>query len=210
MRSCIWLRCLGQKVANRFRKGGVEHFVDSLQDFCREKLFFLCRIFYMSEKIILGVDPGTRITGYGLIRVLSHGYAPLDFGTIRPSLKLSQAERYLTIFEGVIHLIETHKPDAVAVETQFVYKNVQSAMKLGMARAAVLLAAAKKGVEVVEYAPTKAKLAVVGNGGASKTQVQKMTQMLLKLSQPPTPEDAADALALAICHAHNLRKIIHV
>lgn len=161
----------------------------------------------MSKKIILGVDPGTRITGYGLIRVLSHGYEPIDFGTIRPSPKLTQAERYLIIFEGIIHLIEKHAAEAVAVESQFVYKNVQSAMKLGMARGAVLLAAAKKGIEVVEYVPKKAKLAVVGNGGASKIQVQKMTQVLLNLSQVPEPEDAADALALAICHAHNLRRV---
>ncbi|MFI5333668.1 MAG: crossover junction endodeoxyribonuclease RuvC [Chlamydiales bacterium] len=155
--------------------------------------------------IILGVDPGTRVTGYGLIQVLNHGYAPLDFGTIRPSPKLSQEERYLIIFDGISHLIEKHQPGAVAVETQFVYKNVQSAMKLGMARACVLLAAAKKGVPVIQYAPKEAKLAVVGHGGASKIQVQKMAQLLLKLPVMPEPEDAADALALAICHAHTLR-----
>lgn len=156
----------------------------------------------MTEKIILGIDPGTRITGYGLIRVLGHGYQPLDFGTIRPAPTLPQAQKYLILFEGVLRLIEKYKPAAVAVETQFVYKNVQSAMKLGMARGAVLLAAAKMGLEVSEYAPKKAKLAIVGNGGASKVQVQKMTQLLLSLPTPPEPEDAADALALAICHAH--------
>ncbi len=157
--------------------------------------------------IILGVDPGTRITGYGLIRAHAHTYEPLDFGTIRPSPKLPLAERYLIIFEGILSLIEKYKPAALAVESQFVHKNAQSAIKLGMARAAVMLAGAKLGCTIHEYAPKKAKLAVVGNGAASKTQVQKMMQMLLNLSASPEPEDAADALALAICHAHNLRKV---
>jgi crossover junction endodeoxyribonuclease RuvC len=159
----------------------------------------------MQERIILGVDPGTRITGYGIIKVSSHVYTPIDFGTIRPSPQLSLAERYLIIFEGVLHLLEKNLPIAVAVESQFVYKNAQSAMKLGMARAAVMLAAAKMGIPIYEYAPKKAKLAVVGNGAASKTQVQKMIQLLLKLSKIPEPEDAADALSLAICHAHTLK-----
>jgi crossover junction endodeoxyribonuclease RuvC len=157
-----------------------------------------------SANIILGIDPGTRITGYGLILAKSHGYQALDFGTIRPSQKQSIAQRYLEIFEGVLALIERYKPEAVAVESQFVYKNVQTAMKLGMARGAVLLAAAKSGISVHEYAPKKAKLAVVGNGAASKEQVQKMVQLLLKLATLPHPEDAADALALAICHAHTI------
>ncbi len=158
--------------------------------------------------IILGVDPGTCVTGYGVIKAHSHTYEPLDFGTIRPSTKLPLAQRYLIIFEGVVALIEKYKPQAVSVETQFVHKNVQSAIKLGMARGAVMLAGAKMGCSVHEYTPKKAKLAVVGNGSASKMQVQKMMQVLLSLSSVPEPGDAADALALAICHAHNLRSII--
>lgn len=161
----------------------------------------------MQDKKILGVDPGTRITGYGIIQTRTHGYEPLDFGTIRPAASLPTAERYLLIFEGVVHLIEKHSPQVVVVESQFIHKNVQSAMKLGMARAAVMIAAAKMGLEVHVYAPKKAKLAVVGNGSASKTQVQKMVQLLLKLPTPPNPEDAADALALAICHANNERNL---
>lgn len=160
--------------------------------------------------IILGVDPGTRITGYGLISLNSTVYTPVDFGTIRPAPSLPLAERYLVIFEGVIHLLEKYAPFAVAVESQFVYKNVASAMKLGMARAAVLLAAAKKGVQIFEYAPKKAKLAVVGTGSASKAQVQSMVQKLLHLAALPEPEDAADALALAICHAHNMRVCVRI
>ena len=151
--------------------------------------------------IILGIDPGTRITGYGLIRVHNRNFEPIDFGCIRPPPKGKIEERYLIIFEGIDHLLTQHHPEAVAVETQFVHKNVQSALKLGMARGAVILAAARRGIPVFEYAPRKAKLAVVGRGSASKSQVQQMIQMQLKLKSLPEPEDAADALALALCHA---------
>ncbi len=112
--------------------------------------------------------------------------------------------RYLALFNGIEKLLELYTPDAVAVETQFVYKNVQSAMKLGMARGVVLLAAARRGIPIFEYTPKKAKLAACGNGGASKEQVQRMIQLLLKLPVLPEPEDAADALALAVCHANSL------
>ncbi|MGH2637974.1 MAG: crossover junction endodeoxyribonuclease RuvC, partial [Rhabdochlamydiaceae bacterium] len=152
--------------------------------------------------IILGVDPGTQVTGYGLIRSKDRSWEPIDFGAIRPPRTIKGHERYLVIFEAIEHLIEKFKPDAVAVETQFVYKNVQSALKLGMARGAVIIAAARNKVEVFEYTPKKAKLAIVGHGSASKYQVQQMVQAQLKLALPPKPYDAADALALAICHAY--------
>ena len=155
--------------------------------------------------IILGIDPGTRITGYGLIKSEQSVSTPLDFGCIRPPAHLPAAQRYLAIFNAIEQLMEAYKPDAVSIETQFVYKNVQSAMKLGMARAVAMLPAARRNVPVFEYAPRKAKLAVVGNGGASKIQVQKMVQLILKLAQLPQPEDAADALALALCHANTLK-----
>lgn len=152
--------------------------------------------------IILGIDPGTRITGYGVIDADSQ---PLDFGCIRPPPKLILAERYKIIFDSVEALIERHEPSAIAIESQFVLKNVQSAIKLGMAKGMVYLAAARKSIPVYEFAPKQAKLAVVGHGGASKFQVQKMIQALLRLPHPPEPEDAADALALAICCSHHLR-----
>ncbi|MBY0530289.1 MAG: crossover junction endodeoxyribonuclease RuvC [Rhabdochlamydiaceae bacterium] len=163
--------------------------------------------------LILGIDPGTRITGYGLIKVLAAKHEAIDFGCIRPPVQAETAQRYLALFNALEQLIEKYQPDAVAVETQFVYKNVQSALKLGMARGVVMLAASRRNIPVFEYAPKKAKLAVVGNGSASKQQVQKMIQLLLRLPQPPEPEDAADALALAICHAHTLqfnRRVAHV
>jgi crossover junction endodeoxyribonuclease RuvC len=156
------------------------------------------------RQIILGIDPGTRVTGYGVIAIEGGRHVPLDFGAIRPPQHLPIEQRYLFIFNGVEFLIGKYEPCAVSVETQFVQKNVQSAMKLGMARGAVMLAAARKGIAVFEYAPKKAKLAVVGNGSASKQQVQHMIQLLLGLSKLPEPEDAADALSLALCHAHTL------
>jgi crossover junction endodeoxyribonuclease RuvC len=154
------------------------------------------------KQIILGIDPGTRITGYGVISFPSE---PIDFGSIQPPPNLPLEKRYHIIFNAIETLIALHKPIAIAVESQFVLKNPQSAIKLGMAKGMVLLAAARANIPVYEYAPTKAKLAVVGRGHASKFQVQRMIQSLLRLPSLPEPEDAADALALAICCGQNLR-----
>ena len=160
----------------------------------------------MIEKmIIIGIDPGTRITGYGVIRHEPHKTVALDFGCIRAPTKATSAARYKIIFDAIEELLERHNPDALAVEGQFMHKNALSAMKLGMARAMALLAAERRGISIAEYAPTKVKKAVVGTGAASKHQVQKMVQMLLSLDELPTPEDAADALALALCHSHLLK-----
>lgn len=155
--------------------------------------------------IILGIDPGTRITGYGIIQLSGQDYKVLDYGCIKPPATMKLTDRYHTIFNGIEEIIASHCPQALVVETQFVQKNVQSAIKLGMARGMAILAAKRYGIPVFEYPPTKAKLAVVGTGKASKNQVQSMVQLLLKLPTLPTPEDAADALALAICHAHNAK-----
>ncbi len=156
--------------------------------------------------IILGIDPGTCITGYGVISYLHHSQQALDYGCIRPPVKSILSQRYLIIFESLVKLIDKYKPDAVSIETQFVYKNPQSAIKLGMARGMGVLAAAKQSIPIFEYTPKKAKLSVVGTGAASKHQVQKMMQILFKLPSIPEPEDAADALALALCHGHTLHK----
>ncbi len=157
--------------------------------------------------IILGIDPGTRVSGYGIICFQKQGIALLDYGCIRPPASYKLSERYLVLFESISELIEKYSPTALVVETQFVHKNVQSAIKLGMARGSVIIAAKKRGIAVFEYAPTAAKCAVAGNGRASKYQVQGMVQRLLRLSSPPEPEDAADALALAICHAHTAQHL---
>jgi len=163
------------------------------------------------SELIIGIDPGTRITGYGIISVAGSSYTVIDYGCIRPPAKAALNERNLVIFKELTLLLQAHKPQSLSVETQYVHKNVQSALKLGMARGAIILAASLLEIPVFEYAPSKAKLAVVGNGKASKEQVQKMIQMLLGLNEPPTPEDAADALALAVCHSHtinNKRKFV--
>lgn len=154
-----------------------------------------------SPSIILGIDPGTRVSGYGLISLQGYHYIPVDYGCIRPPPHFKLSERYLVIYDSIEELIERYRPAVLVVETQFMHKNFQSSLKLGMARGVVMIAAKKKGLPIFEYAPAQAKRAVVGNGRASKFQVQGMIQRLLKLPTPPQPEDAADALALAICHA---------
>lgn len=153
--------------------------------------------------VIIGIDPGTIVTGYGLIRLENSTYRAVDYGCIRPPRDYKLSDRYLVIFESVCALLDIHKPAVLVVETQYVHKNIQSAIKLGMARGVIIVAAKSKGIPVFEYSPTKAKLAVVGNGGASKSQVRCMVQRLLELKEPPSPEDASDALALAICHAQS-------
>lgn len=153
---------------------------------------------------IIGIDPGTRVTGYGIIEKAGSALQLIDYGCIRPPTKAEPPQRYLCIFNGIKQLIKEYSPNVLVVETQYVHKNVQSAIKLGMARGVAIVAAASNEVSVFEYTPSKAKLAVVGNGRASKLQVQNMIKCLLKLPTMPQPEDAADALALAICHAHTV------
>lgn len=158
------------------------------------------------QMIILGIDPGTIKTGYGFITVTDAGISVLDYGCIKPPADWKLTDRYLIIHNAIGELIDKFHPDSIVIETQFVHKNVQSAIKLGMARGVAIIAAKQRGCAVFEYSPTKAKMAVVGNGHASKQQVQGMLKMLLQLQELP-PEDAADALALAICHAQNVRMI---
>lgn len=157
--------------------------------------------------IIIGIDPGTRVTGYGVIKINGPVFHAVDYGCVRPPADLMLSEKYVILFNSIEQLIDKHKPEILAVETQYVHKNVQSAIKLGMARGAAIIAAKRKGLRVFEYAPSKAKLAVVGNGSASKEQVQGMVKLLLHLKELPKPEDAADALALAICYANAQKHI---
>lgn len=154
--------------------------------------------------IIIGIDPGTRITGYGVIECQGTQMKALDYGCIRPPPALDLNDRYLIIHEGIGELLDLYRPRTLAVETQFMHKNIQSAMKLSMARCVAILSAKKRGIEVVPYSPSEAKRSITGNGRADKFQVQGMTQKLLNLKSVPEPEDAADALSLAICHAHKM------
>ncbi len=157
--------------------------------------------------IILGIDPGTLITGYGIIDHQSSCCIAIDYGCIRPPASMMLSDRYLIIFNAIEDLIEQYRPHVLAIETQYVdrkHNNVQSAIKLGMARGIAVIAAKRKGIPVFEYSPSKAKIAVVGKGSASKFQVQAMIKLLLNIAND-LPEDAADALALAICHGHSLQ-----
>jgi crossover junction endodeoxyribonuclease RuvC len=154
------------------------------------------------NQVILGIDPGTRITGYGVI-LIDSGIKVLDYGCIKPPALLPLEKRYLIIFEAIEQIIKKFSPSALSVESQFVMKNAQSAIKLGMAKGMAFLAAAKNDIPIFEYTPKKAKMAAVGNGNACKLQVQKMLQIMLNLPSPPMPEDASDALALALCHANS-------
>jgi crossover junction endodeoxyribonuclease RuvC len=154
--------------------------------------------------IIIGIDPGTQITGYGIINAQAIPWTAIDYGCIRPPPALKLSDRYLILFNALEELLKKYSPEVLVVETQYVKKNVQSAIKLGMARGVAIISAKRLGIPVFEYAPAKAKLAVAGNGRASKQQIQGMVKLLLSLSQVPEPEDAADALALAICHAQSL------
>ncbi len=152
---------------------------------------------------ILGIDPGTSCTGWGVVKIVGNSYHFVAYGTITPKTKIL-SEKYVIIFDEINKIIDTHQPEYLSVETQFVDKNPQSAIKLGMARGMAVLAGAKKNIPIYEYTPLKAKQAVCGSGNASKEHVQKMISILLNISEN-IPHDAADALALAICHAHFAR-----
>lgn len=147
---------------------------------------------------ILGIDPGSNITGYGIIELGTSGERALDWGCIRVRAR-DWPTRLKTIYDGVAELVERHQPDEVSIEAAFVHRNPASALKLGQARAAALCAAFPVAGGVFEYAPRAVKLAVVGTGGATKDQVQHMVKALLKLEEQPQA-DAADALAIALCH----------
>jgi crossover junction endodeoxyribonuclease RuvC len=150
---------------------------------------------------ILGLDPGLRCTGWGVISVEGSRLTHIAHGVIRPDDKLPLSDRLLALFEAVGAILDEHRPHEAAIEETFVNNNPSSTLKLGHARAAAMIAPAKAGLLVAEYAATVVKKAVVGTGGADKTQVAFMIRRLLPTAGDP-PADAADALAVAICHAH--------
>jgi crossover junction endodeoxyribonuclease RuvC len=149
--------------------------------------------------IALGFDPGTARLGYGVITSDPDPRA-IDYGIIATDANLPMAQRLVEIHEAVTELIQVFRPDSVAVERLFFAQNVTTAMTVGQARGVVLLAAAERGVPVAEYSPSEVKHAVVGYGKADKRQIQEMVRIMLGLEAVPRPDDAADALAIAICH----------
>lgn len=155
--------------------------------------------------IIMGLDPGSRITGYGIIESSGNAHRYVSSGCIKLA-ETELAARLNHIFADVSEIIAEYKPDQFAIEQVFMARNAASALKLGQARGAAIVAAANAGLEISEYSARQIKQAVVGKGAADKVQVQQMVQMLLSLSAPPA-EDAADALAAALCHSHSSHSI---
>jgi crossover junction endodeoxyribonuclease RuvC len=149
--------------------------------------------------IAIGFDPGTARLGYGVIES-EPDPRPVDYGVIVTDHDLPMAERLLVIHAAVTELIDRYQPGAVAVELLFFARNVTTAMTVGQARGVILLAAAQRAIPVAEYAPSEVKQAVVGYGKADKRQIQEMVRIMLGLDDLPRPDDAADALAVAICH----------
>lgn len=159
---------------------------------------------------ILGLDPGLRHTGWGLIKAKDNHLIPLAQGTVDTDSKLSLAERLHILHKGLLTVLEEHQPDEAAVEETFVNMNASSTLKLGMARGVVLLAPASLNVPVFEYSANKIKKSVVGVGHADKNQVLVMVQRLLPTLRSTLKPDSADALAAAICHAHYRNKLINI
>jgi crossover junction endodeoxyribonuclease RuvC len=152
---------------------------------------------------IFGIDPGSERTGYGCVDTDGRRHTLVVFGSIAAPAHATFPERLLLIHAGLAALLAEHRPDCVAIENVFHAKNVRSALKLGHARGVALLAASQAGMTVAEYSPAEIKRAVVGFGRAEKHQVGAMIKLLLGLDMVPTPHDAADALAVAICHVHS-------
>lgn len=152
--------------------------------------------------IILGIDPGLAIVGWGVIEYQNTRFRTLAYGALRTPAGMRTEERLRVIYDGMKELIQTYHPDAVAVEELFFNTNVTTGIRVAEARGIVLLSAEQSSVPIFEYTPMQVKQAVVGYGKAEKRQVISMVTMLLGLKKPPSPDDTADALAIAICHAH--------
>ncbi len=152
---------------------------------------------------ILGIDPGTATTGYGVVDKAGSSPVLVDYGAITTSPKLSAPERLVDAYNQVNEIIDRYQPNVVVMERLFFAKNQTTAIAVGKAVGVMQLAAAQRGLQVVEYTPMEVKQAVVGYGGAEKKQIQFMIQRILNLKEVPKPDDAADALALCICHAHS-------
>ena len=154
--------------------------------------------------LVLGIDPGIAITGYGLVRTdPRNDYECLTYGAITTKAGLPDAERLNVLFDELTQLILLHQPDTSAVEKLFFQKNVTTAISVGQARGVAMLTLAQAHLPIAEYTPNEIKQTVTGYGSAGKSQVQRMVQTLLNLPEIPKPDDAADALAVAICHIHH-------
>jgi crossover junction endodeoxyribonuclease RuvC len=161
-----------------------------------------------NERIILGIDPGTTIMGFGLIKVVGKSMQFLQLNELQLSKYDNHYQKLKVIFERTIELIDTHNPDEIAIEAPFFGKNVQSMLKLGRAQGVAMAAGLSRQIPITEYEPKKIKMAITGNGNASKEQVAKMLQQLLGLKELPKNLDSTDGLAAAVCHFFNSGKTI--
>lgn len=157
-------------------------------------------------KLALGIDPGTATTGYGLVRLMPDGeLVAVSYGIISTPKESTPAARLEMLFDDLDKLLKKYRPDTVAVEKLFFQSNVKTALAVGQARGVIMLCLQKAGLEAFEYTPNEVKQAVAGYGGADKRQVQDMVRVLLQLDEIPKPDDAADALAIAITHLNTNR-----
>jgi crossover junction endodeoxyribonuclease RuvC len=155
--------------------------------------------------LAIGIDPGTATTGYGFVHLTKNGELELvDYGVITTPSKMPMPDRLQQLHNQLSQLLALHRPNCSAVEKLYFQRNVSTAISVGQARGVALLALAEAGVQVAEYTPREIKQAIVGYGGAEKKQIQKMVQTLLEMESIPHPDDAADALAIAICHLHSM------
>jgi crossover junction endodeoxyribonuclease RuvC len=152
---------------------------------------------------ILGIDPGFAITGYGIVDYVGNRFTVVDYGAIKTEAKQGIDLRLLTLSQELDALIKKHKPHRLAVEQLFFNNNAKTVIQVGQGRGVVILTAAQNGIPVYEYTPLQVKQAVTGYGRADKSQIQQMVKVLLCLEKTPKPDDVADALAIAICHAHS-------
>lgn len=155
--------------------------------------------------IIMGIDPGFAITGYGIVKYEGNKFSPIEYGAVLTKSTTPFAKRLLQLEQELCALIEKYKPDEISVEELFFNKNIKTAIMAAHGRGIALAAAAKSGARVYEYTPLQVKQAVVGYGRAEKAQVQQMVKAILNLSTIPKPDDAADALAIAICHGNSCK-----
>ena len=153
---------------------------------------------------VIGVDPGSRVTGYGIVEFDGDQMTALDYGCVTLPGGSLLSRRYAIIYDAIVGVIARFAPQQMAVETPFFCKNVSSAFKLSQVRGVILLAGSKANLDIYEYSPRKVKQAVVGRGSAAKQQIQTMVAQILALDDPPPPEDASDALAVAICHVNSM------
>ena len=162
----------------------------------------MCVVYFRSMRV-LGIDPGSQTTGWGVVEGDGRRYTLVAYGSIRAPSTQKFSSRLLKMCNGLEEVIAQHRPDACALEDAFLATNVKVSMKLGQVRGVALLVAEKAALEIHEYSPRLIKQTVVGYGNAEKHQVQEMVRLLLKLKSIPSPHDAADALAVAICHFHH-------